>query len=280
MVLKQETNKRVDYRLLTITYDNMRFGMRPKIQRSKGESSKIMTRVRQVIFKLKVTNENIAAAVANYDGNQFVIAYEYTPYAGLRDDVQEIILRTGGNMSKPVIYQVDLREFAVNAITYAFLQEQCAGIPECIRIVYKLPKDYYDMATIWNISRQYPNVSFCGGKLIAIPEANIGCIRAMDINKARGILMDTQPPMLKEDFWYTCIKHTTEADCGICLANVDMTPLQENEVLTFVPMGRQSVTAVTPVMQEREAQIVNPTALGGRKTSTLQSLGGMGLTNF
>lgn len=280
MVLKQETNRRIDYRLLTIPLETMRFSMRPKIQRSKGESSKIMTRVRQVIFKLKVTEENIAAAIANYDSSPFVVAYEFTPHADIREDVESIIVRTGGNMSKPVIYQVDLREYAADAITQAFLSDYSTGIPECIRVVYKLPVDYYDMATIWNISQKYPNVSFCGGKLIAIPGTNLGCIRQQDISKAREVTLDSSVPTMKEDSWYTSIKHTTDGGCGISMVNVDMTPLQENEILTFVPIGRQSVTTVAPVMQNREAQLVKPAALGGRKVSTLETLGGAGLTNF
>lgn len=63
-----------------------------------------------------------------------------------------------------------------NDITEEDIERLVINIPEGITPIIKLPEDFTNLRFIWEVSKKFPRVRFCGGKLFAIEGVKVGAI--------------------------------------------------------------------------------------------------------
>lgn len=63
-----------------------------------------------------------------------------------------------------------------NDITEEDIERLVVNIPEGITPIIKLPEDFTNLRFIWEVSKKFPRVRFCGGKLFAIEGVKVGAI--------------------------------------------------------------------------------------------------------
>ena len=129
--------------ILTIGYDAMRGNA---FKRVTADGKEIIYYIR-----LKVNESNIAEACEKYKNAKYIVAFDYEG---------SLSALSGITLTKPVIYRQDIEavDMGVDVLM--------STIPEGVRAVFKLPKDYCDMRKILDYSTKYENISFCGGHYI------------------------------------------------------------------------------------------------------------------
>lgn len=78
----------------------------------------------------------------------------------------------------PVLVKRELEDVTELAITFLVKM-----VPDWVRLCIKTPSDFSDMRLVESISKKYPNVHFCGGKLLRLKSCNVGCLRRDEIPK-------------------------------------------------------------------------------------------------
>lgn len=145
----------------------------------KGTGVKVMSGEKEITgyMKIVVDRGNIEAAIAQFDKNPRAVAFLFDG-TEMSADFEFLRQLCPTVLATPILYQLDLTSVD---ITRNYLMSLCENIPPAVRLVFKCPDTFTDMATVWEVSKRYPNTSFCGGYLLKIPGCNIGCIRASDI---------------------------------------------------------------------------------------------------
>lgn len=118
-------------------------------------------------MRVKVNESNIEEALTKLKGNKWVVAFDYV------GDPE--FLKTVDIGDSVVIITKEVEKLDMNV---DFLLN---GLDRRVRVVLKLPKTYTDMKSIYDYSRKYPNVRFCGGKFLRLEGCNIGCIGQSDV---------------------------------------------------------------------------------------------------
>lgn len=130
-------------------------------------------------YKNKIKNHYIRYVVDEYSleraievtrGNKRVVALDYEGDIGhlsLIDDIPEI----------PVIVTQKFNEITELSLEFFMMQ-----IPKWVRVAIRTPKDFSDMRMIADLSTKYPNIRFCKGKFLRLPNCNIGCIDRDDLS--------------------------------------------------------------------------------------------------
>lgn len=78
--------------------------------------------------------------------------------------------------AKPLVYSLDLADKDIAELNIDYFSSFCRLAPESVKLMFKLPKGYSDMKTVFDISQKYRNSGFCGGYLLKLPGCNIGCL--------------------------------------------------------------------------------------------------------
>lgn len=174
--------------------------------RVKGHTLKIVINDKEQIayMRLRTVLSNIQSAIYDYDNTKEVIAYQL---CGLdfETDMQRLKEMFYAPPNKPILYEIDFRDYPLGSITVPVLASYCNQIPPYVRLVIKVPNEYADMGTVTAISQKYPNTAFCGGYLLRLPTANIGCLRVSDF---KGLIL-TPKPVVKG---CGCVMSSTDAD--------------------------------------------------------------------
>lgn len=120
-------------------------------------------------MRVIVNEENIEEAIKKFKGNKWVVSLEY---------VGDITFLNGKDLTGvTVIVKQEIEKVGMD------IDFTLKSIQSDVRVVFKLPKEYNDMMSIYNYSQKYPNIRFCGGNLIRLEGCHIGCIGVSDIKK-------------------------------------------------------------------------------------------------
>lgn len=116
-----------------------------------------------------VDEYSIEKAIKQTKGNKWVVAFDYIgDYQYLFNIVEK--------PNVPVIVTKELKE--INELSIEFFMK-C--VPDWVIVSIKTPSDFCDMRVIENLSLQFPNIRFCGGKFLRLPNCKIGCIQKEDL---------------------------------------------------------------------------------------------------
>lgn len=122
------------------------------------------------LMRVIVNKDNIRDAITKYGYYNNVVSFDYY------GDVSG--LANLPNTPKSIILHKDM-----DGIDEVNLDLFLQSVPYRIKVALKLPITYTDMRTIIEMSEKYKNITFCGGNLIRLPGARIGCIQQEDCNK-------------------------------------------------------------------------------------------------
>lgn len=217
----------------------------------KGTNIKVVTDGKEVTGYLKVviTRENMSEAVSRLNLENRVVAfvYEGTDFAA---DMQMLGVAFPNKLGTPIIYTLDLSSMDTSQLTAEYLSGYCSLVPVSVRLVLKCPTNFSDMATVFNISKSYSNVRFCGGYFLRAPECNIGCICATDI---KGRAFSSLSPVVQ--------------GCGCVMTNITF----EDAEIIFAQGETRSVVTSEPKKSTSKPK---------RAATTLFELGGDSLSAF
>lgn len=129
-------------------------------------------KIRNHYIRYVVDEYSIDKAILETKGNKWVVAFDYVgDYQHLFDIVEK--------PSIPVIITKELKD--INELSINFFMK---SIPDWVTVSIKTPSDFCDMRVIENLSMKFPNIRFCGGKFLRLPNCRIGCIQKEDIPKS------------------------------------------------------------------------------------------------
>lgn len=117
-----------------------------------------------------VDEYSIDKAIKEVKNNKWVVALDY------EGDVQ-YLYNIVERPTVPVIVTKEMKE--INELSISFYIKT---MPDWVIVSIKTPSDFCDMRLIEQLSKEYKNVRFCGGKFLRLPECNIGCIQRSDIS--------------------------------------------------------------------------------------------------
>ena len=117
-----------------------------------------------------VDEYSIQSALEKVRDNKWVVALDYEGDISYLNNVKY------KEYDKPVIV---FRE--IEKVTEDIIRELMKSVPFWVRVAVKTPGDFNDMRVIFNLSKKYPNIRFCGGKFLRLDGCNIGCIGREDI---------------------------------------------------------------------------------------------------
>lgn len=115
---------------------------------------------------VQVTEFDIAEALEALKGNKFVVAMEY---------VGNVNVLSGLNFhSLPVIVKHEIDEIDESVDEYmSYIQ----NINTAISVMFKFSGKYSNMKKVLEYSEKYKNIGFCGGYMLRIPGAKLGCVK-------------------------------------------------------------------------------------------------------
>ena len=128
-------------------------------------------KVRNNYIRYYVDEYSIDKAIRNTKSNKWVVALDYVGDYQYLFNIEE----------KPSIPVIVTKEFTeINELSISFFMK-C--VPDWVIVSIKTPSNYCDMRMIENLSMQFPNIRFCGGKFLRLPGCRIGCIQKEDLPK-------------------------------------------------------------------------------------------------
>ena len=111
----------------------------------------------------------IEKAIREGENNKWVVALDY------EGDNQYLFTIT----NPPKIPVIVTKEFTdVNELAISFFVK---SLPDWVIVSIKTPSDFCDMRLVESLSKQFPNIRFCGGKFLRLPTCRIGCIQRDEI---------------------------------------------------------------------------------------------------
>ena len=217
----------------------------------KGTNIKVLSGEKEVTGYLKVVinRDNALEAVKKLVTDSHVVAFQYEGI-DFATDMQFLADTFPHSLQHSIIYMIDVSGMDISQITLEYLSEFCNLAPASVRLVFKCPDTFCNMAIVATISKLYPNTRFCGGYLLRAPECNIGCICAADI---KGRAFSNINPVVQ--------------GCGCVLPNITF----EEAEITYVQGTTRSVVA---------SESKKTTPKPKRVTTTLFELGGDSLSAF
>lgn len=126
-------------------------------------------KVKNHYIRYIVDEYSIDKAIKEVKNNKWVVALDY------EGDVQ-YLYNIVEKPTVPVIVTKEMKE--INELSISFYIKT---MPDWVIVSIKTPSDFCDMRLIEQLSKEYKNVRFCGGKFLRLPECNIGCIQRSDI---------------------------------------------------------------------------------------------------
>lgn len=139
--------------------------------KERGSYAYVKGKKNPLYLRICIDDSNAAEAVAKFSCNPYVTAFDYKG-----KNIQQF--KDIDTRNKVVIgYLKGLDVVKDRAKIVSVLE----SVPECVRVVMKLPEGFKDMQTLQELSTSYPNIAFCGGKLIRIQGVRIGCTQPEDL---------------------------------------------------------------------------------------------------
>lgn len=136
-----------------------------------GQAVKGLVNGKKVNFfiRLVVDETNIVEALDKHRGNKNVICYEYIG--------DEAFLRSVdiGSSIVVVIKDVTALDMGLDFIMNA--------IDPRVRVVFRLPSDYFDMRAVVSYGLRFPNSRFIGGNFINLPSSKLGIVDVTELNR-------------------------------------------------------------------------------------------------
>lgn len=127
-------------------------------------------KVKNHYIRYIVDEYSIDKAIKEVRNNKWVVALDY------EGDVQ-YLYNIVERPTVPVIVTKEMKD--INELSISFYIKT---IPDWVIVSIKTSSDFCDMRLIEQLSKEYKNVRFCGGKFLRLPDCNIGCIQRSDIS--------------------------------------------------------------------------------------------------
>ena len=129
-------------------------------------------KIRKNYIRYTVDEYSIDKAIKNSKTNKWVVALDYVGDYQYLFNIEE----------KPSIPVIVTKSFVdINELSITFFMK-C--LPDWVIVSIKTPEDFCDMRIVENLSLQFPNIRFCGGKFLRLPTCRIGCIQQEDLPKS------------------------------------------------------------------------------------------------
>ena len=135
-----------------------------------GIKTNYNNKIKNHYIRFIVDEYSIDNVIQSIKNNKWVVALDY------EGDLQ-YLFTMGDKPSIPVIVTKEMKE--INELSVGFFMK-C--VPDWVIVSIKTPPDFIDMKIIENLSKEYENLRFCGGKLLRLPNCRIGCIQREEIS--------------------------------------------------------------------------------------------------
>ena len=134
-----------------------------------GIKTNYNNKVKNHYIRFIVDEYCVEKAIKEAENNKWVVALDYEGDFQYLFNLEEV----------PKIPVIITKEFTeVNKLSIAFFMTK---VPDWVIVSIKTPEDFSDMRLVDNLSKQYSNIRFCGGKFLRLPSCRIGCIQREEI---------------------------------------------------------------------------------------------------
>lgn len=134
-----------------------------------GIKTNYNNKVKNHYIRFIVDEYCVEKAIKEAENNKWVVALDYEGDFQYLFNLEEV----------PKIPVIITKEFTeVNELSIAFFMTK---VPDWVIVSIKTPEDFSDMRLVDNLSKQYANIRFCGGKFLRLPSCRIGCIQREEI---------------------------------------------------------------------------------------------------
>jgi len=129
-------------------------------------SAKVDNKKHQVFLKLTCNENDLERSIALARGSKNIVMVEYQ---GQLDSMVFQSIKTQG------VY-VGVVQDAGSDVDAMDINEFLADIPSGVTLIIRLPKGFCSLGRLWELSKQYSNVRFCGGLLFEVDGVRIGMV--------------------------------------------------------------------------------------------------------
>lgn len=134
-----------------------------------GIKTNYNNKVKNHYIRFIVDEYCVEKAIKEAENNKWVVALDYEGDFQYLFNLEEV----------PKIPVIITKEFTeVNELSIAFFMTK---VPDWVIVSIRTPEDFSDMRLVDNLSKQYSNIRFCGGKFLRLPSCRIGCIQREEI---------------------------------------------------------------------------------------------------
>lgn len=134
-----------------------------------GIKTNYNNKVKNHYIRFIVDEYCVEKAIKEAENNKWVVALDYEGDFQYLFNLEEV----------PKIPVIITKEFTeINELSIAFFMTK---VPDWVIVSIRTPEDFSDMRLVDNLSKQYANIRFCGGKFLRLPSCRIGCIQREEI---------------------------------------------------------------------------------------------------
>jgi hypothetical protein len=134
-----------------------------------GIKTNYNNKVKNHYIRFIVDEYCVEKAIKEAENNKWVVALDYEGDFQYLFNLEEV----------PKIPVIITKEFTeINELSIAFFMTK---VPDWVIVSIRTPEDFSDMRLVDNLSKQYSNIRFCGGKFLRLPSCRIGCIQREEI---------------------------------------------------------------------------------------------------
>ena len=146
----------------------------------KNVTTKVNNKKQKVYFKLNCDNLNLKESINFVKANKNFICVNYI--GQVNSETYQNLEDTQG------VYIIHVKEVG-NNISDVDIEQVLEDTPKGVIPIIKLPEDFSDLRKIWDFSRRYKRVRFCGGDLFNCDGCRLGCC-GIELMKSLGINED------------------------------------------------------------------------------------------
>lgn len=126
-------------------------------------------KIKKHYIRYIVDEYSIDKAIEDLELNEWVIALDYV------GDLQ-YLFTINEKPKVPILVTKEVEE--VTELGISFIMNT---VPNWVVVVIKTPTTFSNMQIVELLSKEYPNIRFCGGKFLRLSGCRIGCIQKEDI---------------------------------------------------------------------------------------------------
>lgn len=138
--------------------------------------AKVENKKQQVFLKLTCSENDLESSLALARNSKNIVMVEYQ---GLPDSQVFQDIKTGG------VYVGVVKDAGAD-IDFPDVEEMLDGIPEGVTLIIRLPSGYCSLGKLWELTKSYPHVRFCGGLLFDVDGVNVGMVGLDVLDKFKG----------------------------------------------------------------------------------------------